>query len=154
MEYSPKNTKYRKAFRGKVSGKTTRGSEISFGDFALKALECGRIEPKHLKAARIAITRHLGRTGIKIWMRAIPNVPFTEKAAGVRMGSGKGAVAGYFFRAQKGRILLEVGGAAKDQREKAMQALERAAAKFPIAVKAIHKIDLDFVEQEEILANA
>jgi len=155
-EYTPKKVKHRKAFKGRVRGNTTRGASISFGDFGLKAMECGRIEPKHLKAARIAITRYLGRSGVKIWMRAIPNVPFTQKAAGVRMGSGKGAPEGFFFRAQRGRIILEVGGgiAIRSQKAKVIEALNRAAAKFPIAMKPIYKIELDFLEHEEVLANA
>ena len=85
----PKKVKYRKQQKGKMRGKAWRGSELSFGDFGLKVMECGYITDRQIEASRIAMTRFIKRGG-KVWLRVFPDKPVTKKPAEVRMGSGKG----------------------------------------------------------------
>ena len=86
----PKKVKYRKQQRGRMCGKAWRGSDISFGEFGLKALSCGWITDRQIEAARIAMTRSIKRGG-KVWIRLFPDKPITKKPAETRMGKGKGA---------------------------------------------------------------
>jgi|GEM_PF-1891340 len=85
----PKRTKYRKSQRGKRGGLATRGSQISYGDFGMKALECGWITANQIEAARIAMTRHMKRAG-RVWINIFPHKSVTKAAAETRMGKGKG----------------------------------------------------------------
>jgi large subunit ribosomal protein L16 len=124
----PKRLKHRKQHRGRMKGKALRGSEIQFGDFALKALEPAWITSRQIEAARRAVVREMKRTG-QLWIRIFPDKPVTMKAAETRMGSGKGAVDHYVAVVKPGRILLEVGGVDEPT---AREALRLAAQKLPI----------------------
>lgn len=101
----PRKTKYRKLQKGRNAGLATRGTEINFGRFALKALENERINSRQIEAARRAMTRYIKRGG-KIWIRIFPHTPVTSKPAEVPMGSGKGAIDRYVAKVQAGKILL------------------------------------------------
>ena len=124
----PKRTKHRKQHRGRMKGKALRGSELHFGDYALKAAEPDWISSRQIEAARRAIVRQLRRAG-QVWIRIFPDHPYTQKAAETRMGSGKGAVDHYVAVVKPGRILFEVGGV---DEATARVALSRAARKLPI----------------------
>ena len=105
----PKRTKYRKRQRGRMRGKAYRGSTIVFGEYALKATECGKISNRQIEAARIAIQRKVKRGG-KLWIRIFPDYPFTKKPAETRMGKGKGNPEGWQAIIKPGMILFEIAG--------------------------------------------
>jgi large subunit ribosomal protein L16 len=132
---SPKKMKHRKSFRGKITGKATKGSTLAFGDFGIMAAENGRITARQIEAARIAMTRHIKRGG-QVWIKVFPHFPVSKKPAEVRMGGGKGAIDHYEARIRAGRIIYEMNGV--DQ-ETATQALSLAASKLPIRTKLIIK---------------
>ena len=132
---SPKKVKYRKQFKGRMRGLAYRGSDLSFGDFGLQALECGRITAQQIEAARIAMTRSIKRGG-KIWIRVFPDKPVTKKPAETRMGKGKGAPEGWVAVIRPGRIIYEMEGVSK---ETAGEALRLAAHKLPIKTKIIFR---------------
>ncbi len=132
---SPKKVKYRKSQKGRMRGAAYRGSNLSFGEFGLQAVDCGRISSKQIEAARIAMTRHVKRGG-KIWIRLFPDKPFTKKPAEVRMGKGKGAPEGWVAVIKPGRILYEMTGVS---REMAKEALRLAAHKLPIKTKFVER---------------
>ena len=127
----PKRVKYRKAQRGRMRGKATRGSSVAFGDFGLKALAPGWITQRQIEAARVSLTRMMKREG-KVWIRIFPDKPVTKKPAETRMGKGKGAPEYWVAVVKPGRILFEVGGTAKDV---AVEALTLASHKLPIKTK-------------------
>ena len=129
----PKKVKHRKIHRGRTKGKAQRGSSISFGESAIKALELGRINSKQIEAARITITRKVKRGG-KLWIRIFPDQPFTKKPAETRMGKGKGNPEGFEAIVKPGKILFELAGVEK---EIAIEALKSASAKLPIKTKVI-----------------
>ena len=127
----PKKVKYRKQQRGRMTGKAWRGSDISFGEFGLKALSCGWITDRQIEAARIAMTRSIKRGG-KVWIRLFPDKPITKKPAETRMGKGKGAPEQWVAVIRPGKVLFEMEGVTeKDARE----AMRLAAAKIPIRTK-------------------
>jgi len=127
----PKKVKYRKQQRGRMAGKAWRGSDISFGDFGLKALEPCWLTDRQIEAARVAMTRFVARGG-KIWTRVFPDKPITKKPQEVRMGKGKGAPDSWVCVVRPGRVLFEMEGVSeKDARE----AMKLAAAKLPILTK-------------------
>jgi large subunit ribosomal protein L16 len=132
---SPKKVKYRKQFKGRMRGEAYRGSDLSFGDFGLQALECGRITAQQIEAARIAMTRSIKRGG-KIWIRVFPDKPVTKKPAETRMGKGKGAPEGWVAVVRPGRVIYEMEGVS---RETAGEALRLAAHKLPIKTKIIFR---------------
>jgi large subunit ribosomal protein L16 len=132
---SPKKVKYRKQFKGRMRGVAYRGSDLSFGDFGLQALECGRLTAQQIEAARIAMTRSIKRGG-KIWIRVFPDKPVTKKPAETRMGKGKGAPEGWVAVIRPGRIIYEMEGVS---RETAGEALRLAAHKLPIKTKIIFR---------------
>ena len=105
----PKRTKYRKAFKGRISGAAKGGFNLDFGSFGLKAMEPDRLTARQIEAARRAITRHMKRAG-RVWIRVFPDVPVSKKPAEVRMGSGKGAPEFWAARVKPGRILFELDG--------------------------------------------
>jgi large subunit ribosomal protein L16 len=105
----PSKTKYRKQQKGRIRGISYKGSELKFGSFGIKALECGMISSKQIETIRILISRILGKTG-KMWIRIFPDKVVTRKAAGVRMGSGKGDPEFWAARIRAGIILFEVDG--------------------------------------------
>ncbi len=131
----PKKVKYRKMMKGNMNGKAVRGSEVSFGEYALKALEPGWITSRQIESARIAITRHAKR-GCKLWIRIFPDKPITKKPAETRMGKGKGNPEYWVSVVKPGRIIYEVSGIPE---EVAMEALRLASHKLPIATKFIRR---------------
>ncbi|GDX63008.1 50S ribosomal protein L16 [Candidatus Saccharibacteria bacterium] len=131
----PRKTKYRKSQKGRNAGVATRGAEISFGSFGLKALENERITSRQIESARRAMTRYIKRGG-KIWIRIFPHTPVTRKPAEVRMGSGKGALDHYVAKVQAGKILFEMDGVTEDI---AKEAMRLAAYKLPVKTKFIVK---------------
>jgi len=124
----PKRTKYRKQFKGRNRGISTRGTKVSYGEYGLKALEHGQITARQLEAARRAMSRHIKRGG-KVWIRVFPDKPLTKKPLEVRMGSGKGAVELWVALVQPGRVMFEIEGVTEDL---AREALGLAAAKLPV----------------------
>ena len=129
----PKKVKYRKSQRGRNKGKAWRGSTISFGDFGLKAMECGWITAQQIEAARIAMTRFIKRGG-KIWIRVFPDKPVSSKPAEVRMGGGKGAPDHWVAVIRPGKLLFEMEGVSKELAEEAMRL---AAMKISIPTKFV-----------------
>jgi len=129
----PKKVKYRKRHKGRIRGAAHRGSQVSFGDFGLQALESGRITARQIEAARIAMTRHVKRGG-KIWIRLFPDKPITKKPAETRMGKGKGNVEEWVAVVKRGRVLYEMEGVSK---EIAAEALRLAAHKLPIRTRML-----------------
>lgn len=132
---SPKKIKWRKQRKGRIKGKATRGTEISFGDFALQTTEMGRITARQIEASRIAISRSVKRGG-KLWIRIFPDKPITKKPAEVRMGSGKGSVELWVAPVKPGRILFEMNGVTREQ---AKEAFRLAAHKLPVKTKFLEK---------------
>ncbi len=131
----PKRVKHRKQQRGRMRGQATRGSTISFGEFALKALEPHWITNRQIEAARVAITRHMKRQG-KLWIRIFPDKPVTVKPAETRMGKGKGSPEYWVAVVKPGRILFELEGVSADVAQRAMQL---ASAKLPLKTKFIQR---------------
>jgi large subunit ribosomal protein L16 len=131
----PKRSKYRKVFRGRMKGTSTRGAEVSFGQFGLKAMTHGWISAKQIEAARKAIT-HMTQRGGKVWIRIFPDKPITKKALGTRMGSGKGDIHEYVCPVLPGKIMFEIAGVTEVT---AKRAFELASAKLPIKVRFIAK---------------
>ncbi|MCE5311847.1 MAG: 50S ribosomal protein L16 [Nitrospiraceae bacterium] len=134
---APKKVKYRKRMKGNMNGKAYRGSDVSFGEFGIKATEPGWITSRQIEAARVAITR-AAKKGCKVWIRIFPDKPITRKPAETRMGKGKGNPEFWVAVVKPGRILYEVGGITEDV---AKAAFGLAAQKLPIATK--------FVKREE-----
>jgi large subunit ribosomal protein L16 len=135
---SPKKVKHRKVQKGKMRGKAYRGSNLSFGEFGLQAVDCGYITSKQIEAARIAMTRHVKRGG-KIWIRIFPDKPFTKKPAEVRMGKGKGAPEGWQAVIKPGRVIYEMAGVPK---EIAKEAMRLAMHKLPVKTRFIERSEL------------
>jgi large subunit ribosomal protein L16 len=106
---SPKKTKYRKAFKGRIKGASKGGTALNFGSYGLKAQEPERITARQIEACRRAITRQMKRQG-RVWIRIFPDLPVTDKPAEVRMGKGKGAVDYWAARVAPGRIMFEIDG--------------------------------------------
>lgn len=127
----PRKTKFRKQQRGRRKGIATRGSEISFGRYALQALEPAWITSRQIEAARVAMTRHVRRGG-KIWIRIFPDKPVSKKPAETRMGKGKAAPEFWVAVVKPGRILYEMDGVAEDT---AREAMRLASHKLPIATR-------------------
>jgi len=133
----PKKVKHRKWQKNRCHpdkvGVATRGVNISFGSHGLKAITYARIRSNQIEAARRVITRATGKTG-KLWIRIFPDRPYTQKAAEVGMGKGKGDLAGYEVEVLPGRIMFEIDGVPD---EVAREALRKAGAKLPNAVKVV-----------------
>src|SRR5512134_4096210 len=127
----PKKVKFRKQQRGRMKGKAWTGSRISFGDYGLKAMECGWVTDREIEAARIAITRFIKRNG-RIWIRLFPDKPITKKPQETRMGKGKGAPDSWVAVLKPGRILYEMNGVTEAE---ARDAMRLAAAKLPIRTR-------------------
>ena len=131
----PARTKYRKAHKGRIHGNASRCNKLNFGAYGLKALQPERIMSKQIEAARVALTRHMKRTG-KVWTRVFPNIPVSKKPVEVRMGKGKGSTEFWVCRVKPGRILFEVDGVNEII---AREALYKASAKLPIKTKFIKR---------------
>ncbi len=131
----PKKVKFRKQQRGRMAGKAWRGSSLSFGDYGLKAMECGWVTDRQIEAARIAMTRFIKRGG-KVWIRIFPDKPITKKPAETRMGKGKGAPEQWVVVIRPGKILFEMEGVSE---ETAAEAMRLAAAKLPLPTKLVSR---------------
>ena len=131
----PVRSKYRKAHKGRIHGKATRVATLNYGSYGLKAMEPERVIGKQIEAARVALTRHMQRTG-KVWSRVFPNIPVSKKPTEVRMGKGKGSPEFWACRVKPGRILFEVDGVSE---EVAREALYKASAKLPIKTKFVKR---------------
>ncbi len=129
----PKRTKYRKSHTGNLKGLAYRGSSVSFGDFALQALESGHITSRQIEAARMAIQRHVKRAG-KLYIRVFPDQPFTKKPLETRMGTGKGAVEGWRAQILPGKVLYEMEGI---DEALAREAFRLAGHKLPVATRFV-----------------
>lgn len=136
---SPKRVKYRKVQRGNMPGNATRGNTVSFGDFALVALDRMWITNRQLEAARVALNRHIKRGG-KLWIRVFPDKPFSKKPAETRMGKGKGAPEYWVAVVKPGTILFELGGV---DRKLAEEAMRLAGSKLPIKTKFAARADFE-----------
>ena len=134
----PKRTKHRKMQRGRMKGDAKRGTTISFGSFALKALDSHWITDRQIEAARQALTRQMKREG-NVWIRIFPDKPITAKPAEVRMGKGKGNLEFWAAVVQPGRIIFEVDGVSE---QIARESLALAAGKLPIKTKFVVRRDL------------
>jgi large subunit ribosomal protein L16 len=134
----PKRTKHRKMQKGRMKGDAKRGATISFGSYALKALDSHWITDRQIEAARQALTRHMKREG-NVWIRIFPDTPITNKPAEVRMGKGKGNLEYWAAVVKPGRILFEVDGVSE---EIAKGALELASGKLPIKTSFVVRRDL------------
>jgi large subunit ribosomal protein L16 len=128
---SPKRVRWRKQHKGRIRGKSWRGSEISFGTYGLLSTESGRVTARQIEAARIAMTRHIKRGG-RIWIRIFPDKPITKKPLETRMGKGKGNVEEWVAVVRPGRIMYEMDGVARDV---AAEAMRLAAHKLPVKTK-------------------
>jgi large subunit ribosomal protein L16 len=133
---SPKKTKYRKQFKGRIHGVAKGGFSLNFGSHGLKSVEPDRITARQIEAARRAITRQMKRQG-RVWIRIFPDVPVSDKPAEVRMGKGKGAIEYWAARVAPGRIMFEVDGVADDI---AREALRLGAAKLPVKTRIVTRI--------------
>jgi large subunit ribosomal protein L16 len=130
---SPRKVKYRKQHKGRMRGAAQRGSQLAFGDYALKAVGCGRMTAQQIEAARIAINRKVNRGG-QMWIRVFPAKPVTKKPAETRMGKGKGSPEYWVAVIHPGKILYELKGIPE---ELAVEALRLASFKLPFPTKII-----------------
>jgi large subunit ribosomal protein L16 len=135
---APKKIKFRKMMKGNMRGKAYRGSEVSFGEFGLKALEPGWVTSRQIEAARVAITRH-AKKGCKVWIRIFPDKPITRKPAETRMGKGKGNPEFWVAVVKPGRVLYEVSGVSEQLAKEA----------FTLAVRKL-SINAGFVKRQEV----
>ncbi len=131
----PKKQKYRKSFRGRMKGKSSKGVSLDFGEFGLKAIGRGWLTAQQIEAARKAITHYTKRQA-KVWIRILPDKPVTAKAAGAGMGGGKGDIDKYVFVVTPGRILFEISGV---EEEIAKEAMRLANHKLPFRTRFISK---------------
>src|SRR5207344_1567855 len=130
---SPKRTKFRKQFKGRIHGAAKAGTSLAFGAFGLKAMAPERLNAREIEACRRAITREMKRAG-RVWIRIFPDVPVSKKPAEVRMGSGKGAPEYWVAKVKPGRILFEIDGV---DLTTAKEAMRLGAAKLSISTKFI-----------------
>lgn len=130
---SPKKVKYRKQQKGRMRGTAHKGSDVSFGDFGLQAVECGKITARQIEAARMAVQRHVKRSG-KLWIRIFPDKPITKKPAETRMGKGKGAPEEWVAVVRPGRMLYEIAGVTETV---AREAFHIAAHKLGVATRFV-----------------
>jgi large subunit ribosomal protein L16 len=135
----PKKVKFRKVQRGRMKGKAWTGSKVSFGDYGLKALECGWVTAREIEAGRIAITRFIKRSG-RIWIRVFPDKPITKKPQETRMGKGKGAPDQWVMVVKPGRVLYEMEGVSeKDARE----AMRLASHKLSVKTRFVKRFEAE-----------
>ncbi len=133
----PKRTKRRTQFRGRLTGKATRGNTIAYGEFALQTTEPFWIKSNQIEAARIAMTRYMKRDG-KVWVKIFPDKPVTATPAETRMGKGKGSLEYWAAPVKPGRVLFEVAGVSE---KIAREALRLAMHKLPVKCKIISKVE-------------
>lgn len=133
----PKRTKFRKQFKGRISGLAKGGSDLNFGTYGLKATQPERVTARQIEAARRAMTRHMKRQG-RVWIRIFPDVPVTSKPTEVRMGKGKGSVDYWAAKVKPGRVMFEIDGVSEPI---AREALRLAAMKLPVKCRFIERED-------------
>lgn len=133
----PKRTKFRKQFKGKISGEAKGGFLLNFGTFGLKAAEPERVTARQIEAARRAITRHMKRQG-RVWIRIFPDVPVSSKPTEVRMGKGKGSVDYWAAKVKPGRVMFEIDGVSEVI---AREALRLGAMKLPVLTRVVQRED-------------
>jgi len=131
----PKKVKHRKQHRGRTKGQSKGGTEVTFGEYGIQALEPGWITARQIEAARIAMTRHIRRGG-KVWINVFPDKPITKKPAETRMGSGKGNPEFWVAVVKPGRVLFEI---SYPNPEVARGAMERAIQKLPMKARVISR---------------
>ena len=133
----PKRTKFRKQFKGRISGEAKGGATLNFGSYGLKAVEPERVTARQIEAARRAMTRHMKRQG-RVWIRIFPDVPVTSKPTEVRMGKGKGSVDYWACKVKPGRVMFEIDGVTDAV---AREALRLAAMKLPVKTRTVMRED-------------
>ena len=143
---SPKKTKYRKQFKGRIHGVAKGATVLNFGAYGLKALEPERVTARQIEAARRAITRHMKRSG-RVWIRIFPDVPVSKKPVEVRMGKGKGTPEMWVCRVKPGRVMFEIDGVAENL---AREALALGAAKLPVRTKVVTRLDAGVSHVEHV----
>ncbi len=131
----PAKTKYRKQQKGKMRGMALRGSALNFGDFGLKAINCGWINSKQIESARVAMTRFVKKGG-RVWIRIFPDKPLTKKPLETRMGKGKGEPEEWVCVIKPGRVLFEMKGVTKDV---ALEAMRLASHKLSVKTKFVER---------------
>ncbi|WP_075589590.1 50S ribosomal protein L16 [Listeria monocytogenes] len=134
----PKRVKYRREFRGNMRGRAKGGTEVTFGEYGLQAVEASWITNRQIEAARIAMTRYMKRGG-KVWIKIFPHKSYTSKPIGVRMGKGKGAPEGWVSPVKRGKIMFEIAGVPEDV---AREALRLAAHKLPVKTKIVKREEI------------
>ena len=132
----PKKTKFRKAHKGRIHGKSKGATTVNFGSYGLKAVEPGRVSARQIEAARRAITRYMKRQG-RVWIRIFPDVPVSKKPTEVRMGKGKGSPEFWAAKVKPGRIIFEIDGVSRPIAE---EALRLGAAKLPIKTRMVARL--------------
>ena len=142
---SPKKTKYRKQFKGRIHGNAKGGFTLNFGSYGLKSVEPERVTARQIEAARRAITRQMKRQG-RVWIRIFPDLPISTKPAEVRMGSGKGSVEYWAARVAPGRIMFEIDGVPDDV---AREALRLGAAKLSVKTRVVTRLDAGVAQTAE-----
>jgi large subunit ribosomal protein L16 len=130
---APKRVKFRKQQKGRMTGVSSRGAEVSFGDYGLQAIQCGWVTARQIEAARVSLSRYVKRTG-KLWIRVFPDKPITKKPAETRMGKGKGPVEGWIAVVKPGKVLYEINGVPEKE---AREALRIAAQKLPLKTRFV-----------------
>jgi len=138
----PRKVKHRKQHRGRMTGQAKGGTDVTFGDYGIQALEPGWITARQIEAARIAMTRHVRRGG-KVWIRIFPDKPVTKKPAETRMGSGKGNPEYWVAVVKPGRVMFELSYPSEDV---ARAAIERAIQKLPIKARFVARTSQEVVE--------
>ena len=143
----PKKVKFRKQQRGRMTGKAWRGSSLAFGEFGLKAMECGWVTNRQIEAARIAMTRFIKRGG-KVWIRVFPDKPITKKPPETRMGKGKGAPEAWVAVVRPGKMLFEMEGVTV---QIATEAMRLAAQKLSVPTKFIARnVPIETASAQEV----
>ncbi|MDD5916990.1 MAG: 50S ribosomal protein L16 [Clostridiales bacterium] len=135
----PKRVKYRRVHRGRLTGKASRGTTVTYGSYGLVAMEPAWITSNQIEAARVAMTRYIKRGG-QVWIKIFPDKPITEKPAETRMGSGKGTPEYWVAVVKPGRVMFEMDGIPEEQ---AKEAMRLAANKLPIKCKFCTKAALE-----------
>lgn len=136
---APKRTKFRKQHKGRIHGKATAGTELTFGTYGLMAVTPNRVTARQIEASRRAIRRRMKRLG-KLWIRIFPDIPVSKKPLEVRQGKGKGSVEFWACRVKPGRIMFEIDGV---DFETAKDALDLASAKLPVKTKIVKRVGED-----------
>ena len=131
----PKKVKHRKQQRGRMTGQAKGGTQVTFGDYGIQALEPGWITNRQIEAARIAMTRHIKRGG-KVWINVFPDKPITQKPAETRMGSGKGNPESWVAVVKPGRVMFELSGVPEPL---AREAMRLAGHKLPVKTKFVQR---------------